>query len=270
MRRFILGVSALVCMVSRAGAVDFGWQTLSGGGIEYIVQVEPQLIDSFRQEGFTSEVPAGLRDIRRIRIEVGNERLPNQGNLTGPTIAQAAPAKAAVKGADDVAPAAPETFGQTEQKSAGSQVEVSGNSVGGALPLLDSSRPVPPLPFFQSGPAKSLSSNRSEAVQAEPRAAKPDLKAEEAVPVAASESNESGRRTVEAGMATAPGSAGESDAAANHASSTGPTKPWGVLLLAILGLFASLGANAYLVWIHQEVRTKYRTLAGQMHGGAAM
>ena len=88
--------------------------------------------------------------------------------------------------------------------------------------------------------------------------------------MAASESNESGRRTVEAGMATAPGSAGEADAAANHASSAGPTKPWGVLLLAILGLFASLGANAYLVWIHQEVRAKYRTLAGQMHGGAAM
>ena len=92
MRRFILTAVALVWFVARAGAVDFGWQTVSGGGIEYLVQVEPELIDSFRQEGFTSEVPAGLRDIRRIRITVGKGQLPNQGDLTGPTIAQAAPA----------------------------------------------------------------------------------------------------------------------------------------------------------------------------------
>ena len=170
MRRFILGVSALVCMVSRAGAVDFGWQTLSGGGIEYIVQVEPQLIDSFRQEGFTSEVPAGLRDIRRIRIEVGNERLPNQGDLTGPTIAQAAPAKAAVEGGGRRCPCAAGDIWTNGTEIGGGRRRKSREATSaGAPPLLDSSRPVPPLPFFQSGPAKSLSSNRSEAVQAEPR-----------------------------------------------------------------------------------------------------
>ena len=29
-----------------AQAVQFGWQELNGGGIEYIVQVEPELLDS--------------------------------------------------------------------------------------------------------------------------------------------------------------------------------------------------------------------------------
>ncbi len=75
MRRLFLAALALLSMVARAGAVEFGWQTLGGGGIEYIVQVEPELIDSFRQEGFSSDVPAGLRDIRRIHIVVGSGQI---------------------------------------------------------------------------------------------------------------------------------------------------------------------------------------------------
>ena len=60
-----------VALFPARGRSISGGKPLSGGGIEYMVQVEPQLIDSFRQEGFTSEVPAGLRDIRRIRIDGG-------------------------------------------------------------------------------------------------------------------------------------------------------------------------------------------------------
>ena len=39
-----------------------------------------------------------------------------------------------------------------------------------------------------------------------------------------------------------------------------PPKPWLPLMGALLALFASLGANVYLAWIHQGVRMKYRTL----------
>jgi hypothetical protein len=66
-----------------AAAIQWGWQPLPDGGKEYIVQVEPQLTDleSFRKEGFTSAVPPTLRDIREIRIVVGSEALPNQGEI---------------------------------------------------------------------------------------------------------------------------------------------------------------------------------------------
>ncbi len=69
-------------------------------------------------------------------------------------------------------------------------------------------------------------------------------------------------------MPTAAESAGDGEGNANNPSRSA-AKPWGILVLALLGLFASLGANVYLVWIHQGVRAKYRMLAGQMHGGAA-
>ncbi len=66
-----------------ASGIQWGWQSLPNGGHEYIVQVEPQLTDlqTFRKEGFFSDVPPTLRDIRQIRVVVGDEPLPNQGNI---------------------------------------------------------------------------------------------------------------------------------------------------------------------------------------------
>lgn len=290
MRRFLLCGLALISFVSRAMAVDFGWQTVSGGGIEYLVQVEPELIDSFRQEGFTSELPAGLRDIRRIRITVGKGQLPHQGDLTGPTIAQAAPSTVEPKSVEpkavepkvaeqDSPPVPPETFGENDAKPTPARME-SPSNVAGAPQLLDSSRPVPPLPFFQSGPAKSIATSAVATAEAVRKSGeqdregtiqdvgsnetakqplgtgKPGLRTNEGPRIAATKSSD--RRTVEAGMATSPGSSdGESGA-----------KPWGVLVAVLLGLFASLGANVYLAWIHQSVRAKYQALAARMDGGA--
>ncbi len=71
-----------------ASAIQWGWQDIAQGGREYIVQIEPQLadLDAFRKEGFSSDIPPGLRNIRRIRIVVGSEPLPNQGEM--PPVAQ--------------------------------------------------------------------------------------------------------------------------------------------------------------------------------------
>ncbi len=84
-----------------AAWVDFGWQGLGQGGVEYIVQVRPEQWESFRERGFTSEVPANLRGIRRIRIVVGQEALPNEG-----TVPAVAPPEAAVA-AKPLLPASP-------------------------------------------------------------------------------------------------------------------------------------------------------------------
>ena len=81
-----------------AQAVQFGWQQLPDGGIEYVVQVEPELLDSFRKDGFSSDVPASLqRNLRRIRIVVGNGKLPNEGDVNGPKnmLRESAPTPAA-------------------------------------------------------------------------------------------------------------------------------------------------------------------------------
>ena len=71
--------SALLLLLSAwAVLIDYGWQPAGGGGHEYIIQVQPELIDTFRAEGFSSEIPSQVQDIRRIRIVVGDEKLPRE------------------------------------------------------------------------------------------------------------------------------------------------------------------------------------------------
>jgi hypothetical protein len=72
--------SALLLVLSAwTVLIDYGWQPAGGGGLEYIVQVQPDLIDDFRAQGFSSEIPPQVQDIRRIRIVVGDKKLPREG-----------------------------------------------------------------------------------------------------------------------------------------------------------------------------------------------
>jgi len=68
--------NALVVAAALYG-VDYGWQPIDEGGLEYIIQVEPQLLEAMRGgEAITSTIPPELRDVRRYRIVVGNAELP--------------------------------------------------------------------------------------------------------------------------------------------------------------------------------------------------
>src|SRR5690349_2376844 len=71
--------AAIALLAVVATGIQFGSAALPGGGNTYIVQIEPDLIDTFREKGYSSDVPPGLRDIRRIEIRVGTAPLPNQG-----------------------------------------------------------------------------------------------------------------------------------------------------------------------------------------------
>jgi hypothetical protein len=96
--------AATLLLVALATGIQWGWQPMDKGGIEYIVQVEPQLVDSFRKEGFTSEIPPGMRDIRRIRIVVGDGAVPHQGEVLQPAVATNPPVHAAEQAADITPP----------------------------------------------------------------------------------------------------------------------------------------------------------------------
>lgn len=72
-------------LVVLALGVDVGWRPLPEGGLEYIIQIEPELLDSLqRGQPIASDVPLVLRDIRRYRIQVGNGPLPQEGPLETP------------------------------------------------------------------------------------------------------------------------------------------------------------------------------------------
>ena len=60
-------------------AVDYGWDVRPDGGVDYIVQIEPELLDKLRVgETITSEIDPRLRNIRSIQIRVGRDKLPKQ------------------------------------------------------------------------------------------------------------------------------------------------------------------------------------------------
>src|SRR5262249_18411400 len=151
---------SILLIPAAARAVTFGWQELPEGGIEYLVQVEPDLLDSFHKEGFTSDIPKGLRDIRRIRIVVGVGQLPHQGDINGPQPA-AVEQPAEQKSADSVPPLLPQPASgdssRSSQTSADTTVPDRGTNDKGASAVADAARDITqPLPFFQSGSAKHI------------------------------------------------------------------------------------------------------------------
>jgi hypothetical protein len=70
----------LVCLSAAALGVDYGWQPIAGGGIEYVIQIEPQMLDALKRgEDVSSALPTGAQNIRRYRILVGDATLPHHG-----------------------------------------------------------------------------------------------------------------------------------------------------------------------------------------------
>jgi hypothetical protein len=278
-----------------AQAVQFGWQQLPDGGIEYVVQVEPELLDSFRKDGFSSDVPASLqRDLRRIRIVVGNGKLPNEGDVNGPKnmLRESAPTPAAppdssaTSPGQSVAPRQPTVAAPPllSAEPAPSTISLPSPPTGTPPPqpsnastFTDSLPPPPPfddhpsqpktespsavpprplssLPFFQSGLISKVAAATS---PSDAQITTPRLSENEPPP---SDYRPFQERAVAAGAAkpAVPDSPFASDKMAT--SSSVAAKPWLPLMGTLLALFASLGANVYLAWIHQGVRNKYRAL----------
>ena len=72
------GVLALVA--ASLVSIDIGWQPRPDGGFEYIIQIEPQMIDTLKDgQAIASELPQNLRGMRSYRITVGNAKLPHEG-----------------------------------------------------------------------------------------------------------------------------------------------------------------------------------------------
>ncbi|MCA9247582.1 MAG: hypothetical protein KDA42_10715 [Planctomycetales bacterium] len=67
---------SLMLMATALG-VNSGWQPLEEGGMEYIVQIQPELFESMRAgEVITSIVPDGVEAVRSFKVVVGDERPP--------------------------------------------------------------------------------------------------------------------------------------------------------------------------------------------------
>jgi hypothetical protein len=275
----------LVCLsfAVTAQAVHMGWQMLPDGGIEYLVQVEPDLLDSFIRDGgcASSDLPPTLRDIRSIRILVGNEKLPNQDNLAGPP--QSPPAatsenqKPAANSNHSAASGAAKESVITETPTSNSfpQDAHTGAPTDWNQPPSDRSKgdtasatspagageTLPPIPFLHSSMGRHAAENNPSTLNQTAKVDDPRLRPDEGPQDGGAAAENYGANKPPLGSSSSP-NGGATEAAT--------PKPWWALMAALLALFGSLGANVYLVWIHQAVRAKYRSLLQRSPlGGAA-
>jgi hypothetical protein len=70
----------LLCLATAAVGGDVGWQRMPDGSVEYIIQIEPQALDSLRDgRAIQSDLhpnAAKAGEVRSYRIVVGNKTLP--------------------------------------------------------------------------------------------------------------------------------------------------------------------------------------------------
>jgi hypothetical protein len=86
----------LLCIAAVLLGVDAGWERLPDGGMLYIIQIEPELLDTLRSgEPIYSDIPSGVKDVRGYRIVVGTAELPRESPPL--PAASAEPAAAAVE-----------------------------------------------------------------------------------------------------------------------------------------------------------------------------
>lgn len=68
-----------VYLVAATLGIEVGWQRTPEGGMEYIIQLDPQTLDSLKSgQTFESDVPPAAGNFRSFRIVLGNEKLPRE------------------------------------------------------------------------------------------------------------------------------------------------------------------------------------------------
>jgi hypothetical protein len=66
-------------------AVNVGWQPLPEGGMEYIIQLDPQTIEALKAGApIQSDIPPNAGDVRSYKIIFGTEKLPQIDALSKP------------------------------------------------------------------------------------------------------------------------------------------------------------------------------------------
>lgn len=113
----------VLCLATLAWGIEVGWQRLPDGQMEYIIQIEPHVLEALRGgEEIVSDIPPGLRGVRSYRIRVGTDEVPREGRLEPKPVSwppgggagtEAGPAQPGHGGADVPWARAPQTLPQS-------------------------------------------------------------------------------------------------------------------------------------------------------------
>ena len=134
----------IFCLAAIFSGVDVGWQPLPDGGVEYIIQISPEAVESLQSgQPIQSDIPPDvLREIRSYRVIVGHDKLPRKLPLKlpaerQPTSSVPPPAALPPNPASKPLPERQATFVQTS-----SSHTLGGSSAAAAKP--DRGEPAPP------------------------------------------------------------------------------------------------------------------------------
>lgn len=129
--------------------VDYGWQPSPDGHLEYIIQIEPGLVETMKAGSeIVSEIHPDARGVRRFRIRIGTGPLPRRGGVAPATPGQgiAPPGAPSVLPPNTNNPAGPATVPHLSDSRGSSSWPTRGESTQpniSAPPLLN----LPPPPW---------------------------------------------------------------------------------------------------------------------------
>jgi hypothetical protein len=236
--RFALIGLMYLAVANSALAVGYGWQELPDGGIEFFFRVEPGLLESY--PGAYSDLPPGLPEIRRIQVVVSKDKVPNEGTLPKPVVQTAKP---------------------TIEDPVHSPKQDLQNPSSEKLILPPPPWDDKPTAFAESPKAVPIGSQSDGVVNSTHN----DRETKNASGTSGSVTTDNPQPPKIEGSDTVDG---KNEKTTSHKVEVPQSRPWLPLTGALVALFASLGTNAYLAWIHQTLRANYRALVARMKGDA--
>lgn len=70
-------IGTILCVAAVTLGVEFGWEPNDDGGLEYIVQIDPESMKSLgKGTPLRSDFPRDLRGLQTIRFQVGDKKPP--------------------------------------------------------------------------------------------------------------------------------------------------------------------------------------------------
>ncbi len=298
---------SIVCLAAALLGVDARWPRLPDGSLQYIIQIEPQVLERLESgaiETVGSHVPPYLDNVRAYQIVIGTQKLANS--------ARAANVQSSILTGVDTA-WVPLPAGGVECRvwihpDVLDELQKPGRVIEGKIPAdvkrlslftisVGTKPPGPPItppqgpersmawpplppstvaPVFPSPdtpkvqtpdamPSTPPSAGAPPDVPFGPNVFKPDANT---APIPVKPANHVEQKE------TTPGDRSKARADLNSTTEENsslqdedPAKPWlspTVLFVLLVGLFASLGGNFFLLWITRDSRSRYRALLRRM------
>lgn len=269
--------ATVLLMVASLVGVDVGWQATSDGGLEYIIQIEPEMVESLRSGNeIVSDIPPALRGMVSYRIRVGSDPLPHDP----------LPSEAANPPRPDDVNAEPEEDAAATERDTVDQTNENPTAVVNERPPVDDGGQWPAINGPTNFAGESEPSDETNPPELSPTkggrfdlagegTAPPDDSRQDGVPnrfhvdgenvqpvqpAAGYEAPEETAVPDHAGVDGAAASAAPQDSPPSDDGGSEPESWPQMLILAVIGLFVSLGANLYLGWITWGLRSRYRAL----------